>query len=99
MNKKLSEAQRARRARESRHTNTEPSRILYEPDKATLLLLKQTSEKLTALFAKVHNLQVQIEQMRTENYRLAMQYGQLLHDPEYYKEAIRLDAINRSQGR
>ncbi len=51
------------------------------------LLLRQTFEKLTALFAKVHALQVQVQELRAEQRKTLSVFLTLLGDTQTRGEA------------
>lgn len=57
------------------------------------LLLRQISEKLQVIFIKVHNLQVEVDQLRTANLQAVQFICSILDDPDarHYAAAISKD--------
>lgn len=70
-----------------RRKTLQDTQILYRPDPETLLLLKQTSEKVHALFHKVHNLQVEVAEQTKQNKKLTSAILLFLSDPQSQKDA------------
>lgn len=57
-------------------------------DPADSLLLRQIAEKLTVAIIKLHNLDVQIQELRTENKALRSVVLTLLADPQAQHDAV-----------
>lgn len=56
-------------------------------DPADSLLIRQTFEKLSALFIKVHNLSVEVSELRSEQKKLRAAILAMLSDPQTIREA------------
>lgn len=59
------------------------------------LIIRQTFEKMTALFAKVHNLQVEVTQLRQQVVASNLLFFRLLDDPDTrrHAEAVMKDYV------